>query len=454
MTRPDIVTPGSCPSRRSLPVFRPQDLRVSNSRRTSRHLQFVRCSMRTGVNSNSPRNKNPAVEVDPASKTRRLAGGPPPDRATTSTSSRGLVLDLGPVDSWDCAEIGSPVVKRYIGDNEERWYMWYHGRSISEEGTDRDLIGLATSSNGIHWSRGEGRVIRSCGDAGMVMECRDNWWAFDTESIRPSELVVMSSPMYSSVYWLYYTGYSSDEVDFRVESTSLPLSNPVRSLLGEERKILRSLPGLACSQDGRHWARIEGDHHSGALLDVGSGNEWDSLFIAGAQVVMHSSDDLRMYYHSFDREKGRYAVGFARSRDGIRWVKCGKITMGGGLSSSFDELGVKNARVVRNAGDGTYLMAYEAVAADGRTSIAMAASEDGLRNWRRLQEGPALEASATDGWDNWAVGSPCLVPMEGQEDKWRMYYAGIGLGGRTGIGMAISEGSDARSFRRWSGISL
>ncbi|KAK4753570.1 hypothetical protein SAY87_001674 [Trapa incisa] len=421
------------------------------------HVRFAtRCTMRTGIDSaNSPRNKNnTAVEVDTAaSKARRLAGPSPDKAATSTTSSRGLVLDLGPAGSWDSAEVGSPVVKRYVGDNEERWYMWYHGRSLGEEENgvgDRDSIGLATSCNGVHWLRGEGRVVRSCGEAGMVMECRENWWAFDTESIRPAAQVVMSSPMYSSVYWLYYTGYSSDEVV--VNFPGRPVSNPERSL---NRKVLRSLPGLACSQDGRHWARIEGDHHSGALLDVGSGSEWDSLFIAGPQVVVHGSDDVRMYYHSFDRERGRYAVGLARSRDGIRWVKCGKIAVeGDGPTGSFDEAGIKSVSVVKNGRDGTYLMAYEAVAADARTSIGIAISEDGLGCWRKVGEGPALEASGTDGWDNWGVGSPCLVPMDGHEDEWRIYYVGTDLGGRTGIGMAISNGSDMGSFQRWSGISL
>ncbi|KAK4772427.1 hypothetical protein SAY86_014202 [Trapa natans] len=421
----------------------------------------TKCTMRTGIDSaNSPRNKNnTAVEVDTAaSKARRLTVPPPDKVATSITSSRGLVLDLGLAGSWDSAEVGSPVVKRYVGDNEERWYMWYHGRSLGEEeeeeedGTgDRDSIGLTTSCNGIHWSRGEGRVVRSCGDAGMVMECRDNWWAFDTESIRPSELVVMSSPMYSSVYWLYYTGYSSSGEVVVMDTPAGPVSNPERSL---NRKSLHSLPGLACSQDGRNWARIEGDHHSGALLDVGSGSEWDSLFIAGPQVVVHGSDDVRMYYHSFDRETGRYAVGLARSRDGIRWVKCGKIMVGDGPTGSFDEIGIKSVSVAKMGRDGTYLMAYEAVAEDGRTSIGMAESEDGLRCWRRLGEGPVLEASGTDGWDSWGVGSPCLVPMEGHEDEWRIYYVGTSLGGRTGIGMAISKGGDTGSFGRWSGISL
>ena len=50
-------------------------------------------------------------------------------------------------------------------------------------------------------------------------------------------------------------------------------------------KISKSLPGWPISQDGGHRARIEGEHHSGALFDVGYEREWDSSFIAAPQIV-------------------------------------------------------------------------------------------------------------------------------------------------------------------------
>ncbi|GLT27825.1 hypothetical protein SLA2020_027960 [Shorea laevis] len=409
----------------------------------------TRCSTKPGIDSNSAINKNTSIEVDSNSTARHLASSSG-NQELLSTCSRGLVFDLGPKESWDGMEIGSPVVKRYIGDNEERWYMWYHGR---RNGKESDSIGLAASSNGIHWIRG-GENVRSCGDIGMVMTCSPNWWGFDTLSVRPSEMVIMSSPMYSSVYWLYYTGFTSEEVEIS-ELPKFSLENPER-FCSEDRKdgnyvkgkIFKSLPGLACSQDGRHWARIEGDHHSGAILDVGTGKEWDSSFIAAPHVVVHDSDDLRMYYHSFDVKKGHFAVGMARSRDGIRWVKLGRI-MGGGSIGSFDECGVKHACVIRNRKEGNYLMAYEGVSADGKRSIGLAESPDGLKNWKKLQEEPVLKPSEDDGWDNQAVASPCLVPMEGNINEWTLYYVGFNQEERTGIGMAVSEGSNVRSFRRW-----
>ncbi|KAF3784583.1 hypothetical protein EJ110_NYTH24138 [Nymphaea thermarum] len=374
--------------------------------------------------------------------------------ATETAASEGLVFDLGSNGSWDSCEIGSPIVRRYLSDDEERWHMWYHGRAENLS----DSVGLTVSSNGIHWERGPASA-KTAQDVGQVMRCSNDWWAFDTQSIRPSDVLIMSSSKIrasSGVYWLYYTGFSSETVEVS-GYPRLPIQNPDRNYveaLGYDTKgvVYKSLPGLAISQDGRHWARIEGEHHSGALFDVGDEGEWDSSFIAAPQVVGHSGDDLRMYYHSFDLRSGVFCVGVARSRDGIRWVKLGKI-MGGGPPGSFDELGVTARHVVRNTRGGGYVMVYEGIARDGRRRIGVAESADGLKQWKRRDE-PVLQPSVEDnGWDNHGVGNPCLVQMDGAEE-WRLYYRGTGKSGRTGIGMATSGGNGISSFRRWKGFHL
>jgi len=43
--------------------------------------------------------------------------------------------------------------------------------------------------------------------------------------------------------------------------------------------------GLAMSQDGRNWARIEAEHHTGAVLDAGEPGEWDAAFVGAPQVM-------------------------------------------------------------------------------------------------------------------------------------------------------------------------
>nr|DAD34912.1 TPA_asm: hypothetical protein HUJ06_005552 [Nelumbo nucifera] len=418
---------------------------------------LTRCSTKPDIGSDNTTDRNPTVDTGSTSTTQQPSTPAQIQTPTSSSSSTGLVFDLGSNSCWDSREVGSPVVKRYLSDDAERWYMWYHGSS--DDNPTSGSIGLAVSGNGIHWERGTGHV-RSSTDAGMVMNCSNDWWAFDTACIRPSEVVIMSSTKVrgsNAVYWLYYTGFNSEKVDFSV-APGITVENPERVYKNDNEdtqgSILKSLPGLAISQDGRHWARIEGEHHSGALFDVGSGVEWDSLFVATPRVVFHSNGDLRMYYHSFDAGCGHFAVGIARSRDGIRWVKLGKI-MGGGLDGSFDECGVINAHVVRNRRDGGYLMAYEGIAADGQRSIGLAVSPDGLKDWRRCGEDAVLKPSADeDGWDNKGVGSPCLVQLEGSPDEWRLYYRGVGKGGRTGIGMAVSDGSEARNFKRWTGFHV
>ncbi|KAG9451365.1 hypothetical protein H6P81_011330 [Aristolochia fimbriata] len=359
------------------------------------------------------------------------------------SSYRGLVFDLGPEHAWDSREIGSPVVKRFLSDEEERWYMWYHGRSAGE--TDSDSIGLAVSGNGVHWERGSG-LAQSGADAGIVFRCGRDWWVFDTHGVRPSDVLIMSSNKVraaTAVYWLYYTGYTSEKVTLPAGVDDDPASDAAAFV---------SLPGLAISQDGRHWARIEGEHHSGALFDVGAEGSWDSLLIAAPRVVFHRTGDLRMYYHSLDVNTGCISIGMARSRDGIRWIKLGKI-LGGGSAGSFDEAGVMNGHVMMKK-DGRYLMAYEGVAATGERSIGVAESEDGLKDWRRCGEGPVLRPSQEEvGWDNKTVGSPCLVRMDGNDDEWRMYYRGTGKKG-SGIGLAVSEGSQILSFQKWTGFCI
>ncbi|XP_019164536.1 PREDICTED: uncharacterized protein LOC109160753 [Ipomoea nil] len=392
---------------------------------------------------------------------------PIPDQAVSSSSSsssilRGLVLDLGCGDSWDNLEIGSPVVKRYLGDEEERWHLWYHGRS--GKNPESDAIGLAVSSNGIHWERGVGGV-ESSGDVGLVMNPSQDWWGFDTQSVIPGEVSIMSSAKLrantAAVYWLYYTGFSAEELKLPENfSPGFQLQNPERACSNSSQSstIFKSLPGLAMSQDGRHWARIEGDHHSGALFDSGQKHDWDSLFISSPNVLFHGNGDLRMYYHSFDTKANCFAIGIARSRDGIKWVKLGKILEGGG-PGAFDEKGVMKANVVRNKRGGGYVMSYEGVGVDGRRSIGMAVSLDGLKGWRRVNNSrPVLEkCGEEDGcWDSEGVGSPCLVEMDngGEDWQWRLYYRGVGRGGRTGIGLAVSDGADFQSFQRWTGFHL
>ena len=307
--------------------------------------------------------------------------------------------------------------------------------------------GVAVSSDGITWQRGSGVVEGARGaqralDVGKVLAPNGDWWWFDTCHLGVGDVQILSSNSVQSgegVYWMFYSGGSFEQVALPAGLSQVrPLGPPPPRQLswggtgqgrccrakhgrimgehsvllhspvadeccrlylpcllfclqssmdgdGGEQEGLRLRPGLAMSQDGRNWARIESEHHTGALFDVGQPGEWDELFIGAPQVggwvglgwclvsgvhaallpaccmsgcchqhctnMQHSQlgscrtippvaprlqviaagpRDMRMYYHSFDRSRQRFVVGLATSPDGFRWTKKGPIFEVGG----------------------------------------------------------------------------------------------------------------------------
>ncbi|KAJ9534567.1 hypothetical protein QJQ45_022078 [Haematococcus lacustris] len=438
-----------------------------------------------------------------------------PETSRTVTQQRGLVLPVGSPGSWDEAGVGSPVVRCYVGDNEERWFMWYGGRAAGAPSVDlvspsSGSTGIAVSKDGIAWQRGGQAVAGERGalaqaDVGACLTPNGDWWTFDTCHLAVSDVQVLSNSSVQAgvgVYWGFYSGGDFEAV--RLPERLLALggqqgkSGP--GAQGAEVPGLRLRAGLAMSQDARNWARIEGEHHTGALLDVGAEGEWDQLFIGHPQVLSVGPRDMRMFYHSWDERLGRFIVGYASSPDGFRWTKKGPVydtRTAGAAPGDFDELGACARHVVRDPDNRQFLMFYEAVAASGQRSIGLAVSKDGS-SWSRypvpvltpspspsphaesghgsqlqgteqqpglqaaqqpegapssrgsaaqgvgaggaVSEGAGQQAGQAGAWDAGAVGAPCAVSMSG--GRWRLYYAGraeAAAGPWLGVGLALSD---------------
>ncbi len=245
--------------------------------------------------------------------------------------------------------------------------------------------------------------------------------------------------VFDGLYWMWYFGG-----DQTVVATSEFTA-----------KGLQMRPGCAVSRDGINWVRLDGPYR-GAMLDVGPAGAFDALTCAWPKVVRDESG-WKLYYHSLS--DGHFhtglatSIGLATSRDGLRWEKAG-LLLGPGKPGSFDERAVGTRHVLRINGE--YVMFYEGVDGAGYHSIGLALSDDGIR-WRRDGEGdsglpvlsPAPKGSGL--WDARAIGTPCVVPM--QDGSFRMYYVGASEGGLDQasyqIGLAVSEGSDFRRWRRW-----
>eukprot|EP00898_Chlorokybus_atmophyticus_P005514 jgi/Chlat1/5964/Chrsp4S06288 len=388
----------------------------------------------------------------------------PGQAAVTPGSRSGPGLVFGPGSqaegAWDQAGAAWPVVRRFstVENVEESWMLYYTAPAAPDDNVDEDVagdeaaprlgpgscagpmgsVGVATSANGVVWRRGAKDVNADEDAVGQMMTRNSgNWWTFDVRQLAASDVLLMSSGGGAAgVYWLYYAGGDFELVDVPEQLAALT------GLRAGPQKGLRTRIGLAMSQDGRHFARIEGDHHSGAILDCGEAGTWDEFGVVAPQVVMHATGDMRMYYHAFDQTRGCFTVGLARSRDGIRWKRIGRV-LAKGPAGAPDERGAAARCVVPAPSGQGYLMLYEALSAEGKHSICLATSDDGL-TWSRSEGGPVLSAAAQGSWDSEGVGQPCLVDME--DGQWRLYYTGWDASGVASIGMA--ESSDLQNFKR------
>ncbi|KAF5843522.1 glycosyl hydrolase [Dunaliella salina] len=401
--------------------------------------------------------------------------------ADSRLASDGLIFSSGPSGSWDEAGVGSPVVRCFVGDNEERWYMWYSGRRKGAPAMDliapsSGSLGVAISRDGLQWHRsseaveGERHGVAAKLDVGAMLTPNQDWWTFDTAHLSVGDVQVLGNSAVNQgvgVYWCFYSGGNFEEI-------AIPDSMPGASSLIQAQASnspgspavvegLRTRPGLAMSQDGRNWARIEGDHYTGALFDVGEEGEWDELFIGHPQVLEMGPRERRMYYHSWDKRRSRFVVGMASSADGFIWKKKGVVydpVEQGAQPNAHDGLGASSRQVVRDLDNRQFLMFYEAVAADGTKSIGLAASKDGI-SWKRcphpvlqsasssngtnspsnIREAGSSQEHSTGAWDGGEVGAPCPVSMS--KGQWRLYYGGRAQRGTpgplNGIGLALSD---------------
>ena len=400
-------------------------------------------------------------------------------RASTATREDGLVFApddaASVVDAKGVASLGMPRVARYMRDDDSaRYVMWFQARddSINEEvvplSTGR--VFRAESFDGRSWRALAGDELNGA----AILSTSEDWWTFDTAHVGLGDVMLSSNanvrggePDYGT-YFMYYFGGSMEAEPLAEFMPAGAGVDPAKAVTGMRLRI-----GVAVSQDGAHWSRLEGEHPSGACLDVGAAGDFDATFVGWPQVVpLPEQDKFRLYYHALDRESGRYAIGVAESKDGLKFEKLGGGGSGGetrkkakrgaapvfeasGVPGAFDERGVARRHVLppdaAGGGSAAWRMFYEGVSARNTHAVGLATSVDGL-TWERANGGlPVFEPSADEGaWDARAVGSPHVVRDGLDADApLLMFYAGNGNGeSKAGaIGLAISD-DEGLSWRR------
>lgn len=172
----------------------------------------------------------------------------------------GPVLGLGKPGNWDAGAITTgPVIK------ENGIYKIYY--SAAAEAHQPWQIGLATSTDGIHWDKYPDPVLYP-GSSG---------WDY---SIGGSSLVKIDS-----IYYLYYHGWE-------------PTSN--------------YREGLATSTDGIHWTKFNGNPILTAT------ENWEGTGAYYSSIIYENGLFKMVYMNYLDNNMG---FGKATSIDGIHWTK-------------------------------------------------------------------------------------------------------------------------------------
>lgn len=264
---------------------------------------------------------------------------------------------------------------------------------------------------------------------------------------------------------MYYMGGSFEETSLvQYLEKDIPGAETMK-IQGMNMKI-----GVALSQDGVTFGRVEGDDPSNAILapynesdpnmkyiktmrdDDGSRlNIEEELYCAWPEVVVNNiPEDERtanmaqrnfyMFYSTMLKASKQKVIGVAVSDDGFKWMHRGIAVRP--EAEMLDEDGCARCCVVQkavhNQSTGAWIyqdywiMYYEGVSKkDGKHRILAAESKD-LRKWKKI--GVALDIGEDGSWDSHGVGAPHLIRLD--DGSTRMYYTGQCADGKTAIGVA------------------
>ena len=178
----------------------------------------------------------------------------------------GIVLDKGEAGSWDDEFVCHAAVL-FDGSTYRMWYIG-HGESAGY-----DMVGYATSSDGIIWVRPEANPVLVPGGNGGW----DDW-----------NIAGISVIFNGTQYIMWYSAQATYAANVGM--------------------------GVATSFDGVSWTK-----YSGNPVMVGGPNGWDSAHVWAGPVITNDSH-YKMWYAGQPRDYPG-SIGLATSPDGFSWSK-------------------------------------------------------------------------------------------------------------------------------------
>lgn len=191
------------------------------------------------------------------------------------------VFDVGAPLQWDGEWVDTPGI---LWDGTD-YKLYYYGDSLYFDVLDHTAIGLATSNDGIHWTR-QGKVLE--------MGAPDAW---DGHHIELPSLYYHSE---IGLYAMLYTGM--DRVNY-------PLPGYIRI-------------GLALSWDGYEWFKW----YENPVMDVGEPPSFNDIGVGGPALV-ETNGIFEMWYTGIEAVETPYnswdslKVGYAVSLNGTSWIQ-------------------------------------------------------------------------------------------------------------------------------------
>jgi uncharacterized repeat protein (TIGR01451 family) len=283
------------------------------------------------------------------------------------------VLSVGAGGSWDDDDVWSPAVLKEGGT----YKMWYTG----DDGSSPTQIGLATSTNGMNWTKEAANPVLSPGQS------------WEVEGVRAGSVIYDGG-----LYKMWYTGYDSGWVG-RI--------------------------GYATSPDGVAWTK----HGSNPVLDVGASGSWEDDEVSGPTVIKEGGT-YHMWYTGYDGMTSR--IGHATSSNGTNWTKDpANPVLDIGPPGDWDWLGVYSPNVVKVGAE--YNLWYSGGTLPQAWQTGYALSSDGS-DWTR---GEMLIPEGAPGiFDSHSADYPSVI-VDG--DEFKVWYSGLNEGGIYNIGYATAE---------------
>jgi hypothetical protein len=192
----------------------------------------------------------------------------------------------------------------------------------------------------------------------------------------------------------------------------------------------KSWIGYATSTDGKTWKRASD------RPVLSAGKAWEKVAVMCPHVLYDDREKVYRMWYSGGEQYEPDAIGYATSKDGLKWTKHDKNPIfRPEPKAAWEKDRVTGCQVVRHKG--WHLMFYIGFENKHLARIGLARSKDGITGWQRHPANPIIQPGKGQ-WDGDSVYKPYAI-FDGKQ--WLLWYNGR-KGDKEQIGVALHKGED------------